>query len=314
MKKAILLFSLLGGLLTAGEALAQSSTIILSGSRFTYPLVERWMLEYSKLHPGVALKINPRGGANADSANLIINAHELSPEEIRSGYKVVNIGRYVLLPVASKKNPSVQEYLAKGISEKAVKKLFFEKYEPFEEKENKKALEKEKAALKGLTVYTREQKACAPTTFARHYGFEQPDIRGKRIGGDDKHLIQVLLKDSTGITYNNPGLIYDLKTRKVREGLAVLPVDLNNNGKLDEEENFYTNLDVLIAALEKKEHSEIVYGNINLSFPQDLEQHKELTEFVLWALKDGQQYIHEYSFLNLESENLNKQISSLSNP
>lgn len=313
MKKVIFFWALI--LFAGYTATAQQSKIILTGSRFTYPLVERWMAEYTKLHPEVVIKINPRGGVDADSANLIINAHELSPEEIRPGYRVVNISRYILLPVASSKNPKVKEYQENGINEKTIKKIFFDKYDPFEEQEvSKKSIEKDKTLLSGLTLYTREQKACAPTTFARYYGFEQPDLRGKRIGGDDKHLIQAILKDSTGITYNNPGFIYDLKTRKVREGLTILPPDLNNNGKLDTEEKIYDNLDVLIAALEKKKLEGIVYGNINLSFPQDPGKNKALTEFVLWILKNGQQYIHEYSFLNLESDDLNRQISSVSNP
>ncbi len=314
MKRNIFFWLLIGGILAGSGATAQQSKIILSGSRFTYPLVERWISEYAKINPQTTIKINPRGGADADSANLIINAHELELDEVRPGYKVVNIGRYVLLPVTNVRNPRLQEYLVSGISEKSAKRIFFDKYEPFEDQPTKKVLEKDKALLNGLTIYTREQKACAPTTFARHYGFEQADIRGKRIGGDDKHLIQVVLKDTTGLTYNSPVLIYDLKSRKVKDGLAVLPIDLNGNGKLDEDEKIYDNLDNLIASLEQKQRSEIAYGNINLSFPQDPEENKELTAFVLWILKEGQQYIHEYSFLNLKEDVLNKQISILSNP
>jgi phosphate transport system substrate-binding protein len=313
MKKVIFFWSMV--VLTTYTATAQQSKIIVTGSRFTYPLVERWMAEYTKAHPEIAIKINPRGGVDADSANLIINGHELSPEEIRPGYRVVNIGRYILLPVASCKNSKVKVYQEKGLDERTTKKIFFDKYDPFADNEvSKKDIEKEKALLAGLTLYTREQKACAPTTFARYYGFEQADLRGKRIGGDDKHLIQAILKDTSGITYNNPGAIYDLKTRKVKEGLVVLPVDLNNNGKLEADEKIYDNLEVLTAALEQKKLDGIVYGNINLSFPQDLGANKALTEFVLWILKDGQQYIHEYAFLNLESADLNKQITILSNP
>lgn len=313
MKKVIFFWSLI--VLTTYAATAQQSKIIVTGSRFTYPLVERWMAEYTKAHPEVAIKINPRGGVDADSANLIINAHELSQEEIRPGYRVVNIGRYILLPVASSKNSKVKTYLENGLDEKTTKKIFFDKYDPFADQElSKKEIEKNKALVAGLSLYTREQKACAPTTFARHYGFEQADLRGKRIGGDDKHLILAILKDTAGITYNNPGGIYDLKTRKVKDGLVILPVDQNNNGRLDADEKIYDNLETLTAALEQKRLNGIVYGNINLSFPQDLATNRALTEFVLWILKDGQQYIHEYAFLNLESADLNKQITLISNP
>jgi phosphate transport system substrate-binding protein len=287
--------------------------VILSGSRFAYPIVERWISEYAKVNPDLQIRINPRGGPNADSASIIINAHELTPEEVRPGYKVVNIARYVLLPVANEKNSRINTYRENGLNEKTAKKIFFDKYDPFENRADRKVNPKDQELLKDLNVYTREQKACAPTTFAQHYGFEQADIRGKRIGGDDKHLITSILRDTAGITYNVPGYIYDLQTRKVKAGIAVIPLDLNNNGKLDEQENIYNTLDDLLTALEKKKISEIPHGYINLSYPQDLSQSKALGEFVLWILQEGHKYHSEYSFLNLENDVLNKQLSILTN-
>ncbi len=289
-------------------ARAQSSDkIIVTGSRFTYPLLEKWIAEYKKVNPSLNIKINPRGGPDTDSANLIINAHELSEKEIRPGFKVIDVNRYALVTVANSKSEFAKEYAATGIKDKEIKKIFFEKWDPFEEEEEKKKKSKAKQGNKTV-LYTREQIACAPTTFARHYGFEQKDLVGKGIAGDDKHLISAVQKDSNGITYNNLGLVYDLKTRKVKSGLTIIPADLNNNGKLDEDENFYSTLDEVISKVEEKNYSEIVVGNVNFSFPQDVAANKELYNFISWILNDGAKYNHEYGFLDQDKTSLSKQL------
>jgi phosphate transport system substrate-binding protein len=257
----ITLFSLNFGFTFAQKP--DNGKIIITGSRFTYPLFEKWIAEFKKEYPDVPFRIIARGGTNVDSANLIVSAHKLHPEEIKGGNYVVNIGRYALLPVANIKNPLVAQYQTKGIKEKELKKLFFHKYDPFASEEEIKEKDKDKNGYKP-TIYTRAQKACAPITFASNYGFVQDDILGKPIGGDDKHLILAIEKDTNGLTYNNLGLIYDLTTREVKNKLAVLPIDLNENGKLDEDEAIYHNLDKVIARLEKGKISEIPIEYINI--------------------------------------------------
>jgi phosphate transport system substrate-binding protein len=288
---------------------AENGKIIITGSRFTYPLVEKWIAEFSKEYPEIPFRIIPRGGVNTDSANLVINAHKLKQEEIKGGNYVVNIGKYALLPVANAKNPLVPEWKKKGIKEKTFKKLFFLKYDPYAEIEDKP---KEKNVYKP-TVYTRAQKACAPITFATHYGFNQEDILGKPIGGDDKHLITAIEKDTNGITYNSLVNIYDLNTREVKNKLSIIPIDLNGNGKLDAEENFYEKLDDVISKLETQKIPEIPVEYINISYPsQIIESNKNISIFLDWVLTKGQKYTHELGFLDFEPLELQKQKDILS--
>lgn len=289
---------------------AENGKVIITGSRFTYPLLEKWIAEFQKQYPDVPFRIIARGGPNVDSANLIINAHVLNPEEIRSGYKVVNISRYSILPVANAKNPAVKEWAVSGIKEKQLKTLFFKKVDPFAPKKEEK---KSDASVIKPVLYTRLDKACAPTTYARNFGFEQADILGKQIGGDDKHLITAIERDTNGVTYNNLGMIYDLATRKVKTGLAVIPLDLNGNGKLDADENFYASLDDVIDHLEKKRYSEIATEYVNISYPGTIdESNKNLKLFLNWVLENGQQFNHDFGFLNFEKEKLVQQKELLS--
>lgn len=50
---------------------------------------------------------------------------------------------------------------------------------------------------------------------------------------------------------NNIGYAYHDKTYKPTKGIAIVPIDVNGNGKLDEEEKFYGTLDELMEAIAK---------------------------------------------------------------
>ena len=283
--------------------------VLLSGTRFTYPIVEKWISEFKKTYPEVEVRILPRKTSSADSANLIINAHQLSPEEVKEGYEFVNIGRYVLLAVSNNNNPQNEAWLKRGLKESEIKSLFFENKNYFEEgtKNSKK-----KPAFTA-TVYTREEKACAPIAFASHYGFLQTNIKGKSVSGDDKYLLYALKKDSSGITYNNAGYVYDLKSRTVLPGITVIPYDLNENGKTDVNESFYSNLDDLIASVESGKSSAIPVEKINISYPKTFTSaNNNLKLFLDYVLTEGQKFNHEFGFVNLDTEFLAKQKALLS--
>lgn len=282
--------------------------IIITGSRFTYPLIEQWITAFKEVHPEVQFKIIPRGGPNVDSANLVFNAHKLRPEEIKAGYYTINIARYALLPFANSKNPAVGQWQKKGIKEKDLKKIYFKKYDPYTTQEQES---KEKAKDKNAyhpVVYTRAQKACAPIAFASHYGFEQDDILGKPIGGDDKHLITAVERDSNGISYNNLNLLYDANTRLVKKNLSIIPLDLNENGRLESEENFYEKLDDVITKLETSKIPEIPLEYVNILYStQTIENNANVVLFLEWVFAAGQKYNHQLGFLEFEAGSLEKQ-------
>ena len=64
-------------------------------------------------------------------------------------------------------------------------------------------------------------------------GEDQKNLIGIGVFGDPG-MADAIKRDWHGIGYNNVIYIYDLKTRKCYEGLDVIPIDLNNNGTVDE--------------------------------------------------------------------------------
>lgn len=286
----------------AAQTSSTDNQIVITGTRFTYPLVEKWIWEFKQEHPEIAIRIASKGSKAADSANFFINAHTLSVDEKKTR-ETVSISRYALLPVTNSKNKLVEVYGNKGIKSKDIKKLFFEVYDPAEPDAEQKILKE----LKGFkpVVYTRAQQACAPVTFAHYYGFEQENIVGKQLGGDDKHLILAVLNDSAGVTYNVPNYIYDLSTRKVKEGISIIPLDLNNNGRLDDNERIYQTIDDFIASLESSYTHNLPFENVTASYKKDgSATSKSIETFLNWVRSKGQSYSHQFGFAVLNEKDL----------
>ena len=226
-----------------------------------------------------------------EKSNLSISSYKIPEDKLKNDYEYINVVRYALLPVTNILNPKLIYYQQHGLSEKDIKKLFFE--------ENGQNDSKDKSTA---SIYTRQKQSCAPIAFANHYGLEQANIKGTKVEGDDRSLINEVKKDPNGITYNNLGFIYDLNSRKVNDGLAVIPLDLNENGKLDKEEKIYGTLDELLKNIETTKPSAIPTEYVTVYFQKENSlQNTAIKKFITYILTSGSQYNHHYGFLSLDA-------------
>jgi phosphate transport system substrate-binding protein len=269
--------------------------IIITGVRFAYPLVEKWIQDYKAANPNVQVEINPRSTTDPSQYDLLIEAYE-QDESIRSTREYLYIGRYALLPVANTTSGIAKNFGDKGLNRELIEQIYFN--DIYADKKEDAKIDTE------YTVYTRIQKAGAPITFSKYFGFTQTNIKGKAIAGADEHLIKALLKDSTGVSYSVPGLIYDIQTRKQLDGLTALPVDIDDNGRVTSEEKFYDNLDGLLTKLEEgdeKSLKNIPVEYLHLSVGK-VNAKPEAIKFLQWIIYNGQESLHQYGFLKPEQK------------
>ena len=282
MKKIII--SLLGLVLTVNLS-AQTTTIRIAGTRLTYPLFQKWIDEYMKENPSIHFILNSK--QPADSVDISIVSHILAPKDIKLGKTELVVSRYVQLPVVNSNRPDVAELQAKGFDNAHFKKVYFG--------DN---VNTSLASDAIFTVYKRKQPACASQSFANHFGSQQNDIKGIGVVGDDKDLLSAVKQDKNGISYNNLGFIYDLRTRKLVDSIAIVPIDFNENGRIDKDENIYGSLDYVIGYAEKTNNPKLLIENVHVLFNKENTK-KEVTSFLQWVLTEGQKYNHAYGFLNL---------------
>jgi phosphate transport system substrate-binding protein len=277
---------------------SSQKAIVVTGARFSYKLVQRWIDEYNKLKPEVQIIIESRGSADPAS-DILIEAYEQN-DDVKKNREYLYVARYAVLPIATATSQFARVYGEKGLNREQIIKVFFDDIFADQEKE---------IEIKApFTVYTRLQKAGAPNVFARHFGFEQKDIKGKAIAGADEHLLKALLRDSTGVSYLPLSLIYDHATLQPIPGITVLPVDVNGNGRVNDEEKFYQNGSTVIERLENggpKELKNIPIEYLHLSVDKTRSS-PQAVDFLKWVSENGEQYLHEFGYLLPESKRSNK--------
>jgi phosphate transport system substrate-binding protein len=302
LRKNLLILAGTVAFLSSTAQIKDNGKVIITGTKFTFPLINEWIKEFQEKYPDVSIGLQQKDAAPSEQANLFISGHALAPSEIKTGYHLIKVARYAILPITNEQNPWLKTVATTGIDKEQLKSIFFEKQN-----------EANNAAKKNvsLAIYTREQKGCAPIAFANYYNLKQENINGKQLQGDDKVLLKAVTDDKNGITYNNLGYIYDLKTRKVPSPIAIVPIDQNGNGKLDVSEKIYDNLDVLITAIESGKTKEIPVEYITLAVPDEIStENNNLKLFADYVLSSGQKKNGYYGFLGLlPNDNQQEKIS-----
>jgi phosphate transport system substrate-binding protein len=192
----------------------------------------------------------------------------------------------VQLPVVNSKRADLKILLTKGFREASFRQIYF-----------KDAPASNDSSLP-FTVYKRQKAACSSVSFANHFGNEHKDIKGIGVAGDDQDLLEAVKKDKNAISHNSLGLIYNLKTRKLNDSIAIIPIDLNENGKIDQNEKIYSTVDAVTAFVEKTNHPKIPVENIHVIFSKTI-NHKAVSDFLEWVVVNGKQFNHEFGLLNL---------------
>lgn len=276
---------------------ARNKVIVITGARFSYALIQRWIDNYHKTDSNAQFVIEPRGAQDPGTYDILVEAFEPT-EKIRGQRQYTYVARYAVLPVANASSAFAGAYSSKGLTAHQIKQLFF--YDPFADQEKRKTF------TEPYTVYTRLQKAGASTVFASHYGFQQQDIKGKAVAGSDEHLYQAIVRDSLAVAILPLSVIYDPSTRKVRPGLAILPVDLDANGKVTEYEKFYDDLDRVLAELERTPTAKIkglALAQFHFSVSKD-HPDPDAVAFIRWVVSHGLTDLHHFGFmLNAQHEN-----------
>ena len=311
-----LLFStvlvLLANLFLPQQMIAQKKLegrISLSGAFALYPMAVKWAEEFKKVNPGVKIDISA-GGAGKGMTDVLNNmvdigmvSREIYPEEVKKGALGLAVTKDAVVPVISSKNPALNEILAVGLKPGAGNDIWITgKYKTWSQAFNSK--------LKApIHIYTRADACGAAEVWAKYFGKKQEDLLGSGVYGDPG-LALAVKKDPLGIGYNNIGYAYDFNTKQQVSGIRVIPIDLNKNGKIDPDEDFYNSMDHLINAIAKGKYpsppARDLYFVLNKK-PTG----KVVIEFLKWVLSDGQKFVNETGYINLSKEKIEGELRKI---
>jgi phosphate transport system substrate-binding protein len=280
-----------------------SGQLSLSGAFALYPMAVKWSEEFRKINPGVRIDISAGGAGKglADALSSMVDigmvSREINPEELKKGAYPIAVTKDAVVAVISGQNPALSDILVKGLKKEAGNNIWI----TGKTKSWSQSFGVKSAAP--IHVYTRSDACGAAEMWAKFYGKKQEDLLGVGVFGDPG-LAQAVKKDPLGIGFNNIGYAYDAGTKKQVKGLRVIPLDLNNNGKIDPDENFYDSMNDLIAAIASGKYPSPPARELYFVTKGNPKNNKLLTEFIKWVLTDGQKFVYDAGYIALPKDKL----------
>jgi phosphate transport system substrate-binding protein len=310
--RSFLIFTLLISSLTVPKSYCQekkSGQISISGAFALYPMVIRWADEYKKTNPEVRFDISAGGAGKgiSDALNGMVEigmvSREIYPEEIKKGAFPVAVTKDAVVAVVSELNPSLGDILSKGLKKDAANNIWITgRYTTWAQAFGAKAAP--------IHIYTRSDACGAAEMWAKFFGKKQEDLLGVGVFGDPG-LAQAVKKDPLGIGFNNIGYAYDATTRKQIKGLRVVPIDLNNNGKIDSDEDFYNSMNDLINAIASGKYPSPPARELFFVMKGNPKNNKVVTDFIKWVLTDGQKFVNEAGYISLTKDKIDTERKKL---
>jgi phosphate transport system substrate-binding protein len=306
---SLILVSSTSTLSAKDNAKSMRGTITLSGAWALYPMAVKWAEEFQKIHPDVRIDIGAGGAGKgmadclAGVADIGMVSREIYPEEINKGAWWVSVTKDAVVPTLNAGNPLIQEILAKGVQYETFKGIWI----------TGEIKVWGQVAGAGdsydIHVYTRSDACGAAQTWAQYLGKNQEDLRDIGVYGDPG-LAEAVKNDVLGAGFNNINYVYDAKSKKLVDGIKILPLDRNGNGKLDKEEDFYADLDQMVAAIGDGRYPSPPARDLHFVSQGRPKSHLVLA-FMEWVLTEGQQYVPESGYIPLPQEKLQEGLNRI---
>lgn len=288
-------------------------TITISGAWALYPMTVKWAEEFRNIHPNVYFDISA-GGAGKGMADVLSGAvdignvsREVYAEEIERGAYIIPVTRDAVVPTFNANNPNAEGILSQGLSQEE----FIDIWVNGNISDWKECIEcnSDSQGNSPINVYTRSDACGAAKTWALYLNASQDELKGIGVFGDPG-LTEAVIRDKNGIGYNNINYAYDSKSGMPIEGIIILPIDINSNGRIDEEENIYNTRNDIINAI-----AEGIYPSPparDLYFITNGKPENELlVEFINWVLTEGQQYVPDAGYIKLSDDCLQNTLDAM---
>ena len=286
-----------------------SGRITISGAFALYPLAIKWSNEFKKENPNVQFDISAGGAGKGitDAISKMVDiglvSREINPEETKSGAFEIAVSKDAVVPTISSSNPFIKKLMTKGLKKDDFQNIWItEKYKYWSKVGGG-------STNAQIHVYTRSDACGAAETWAKYLGKKQEDLNGVGVFGDPG-LAQAVKRDALGIGFNNLVYVFDSNTKKQTNGVRIVPIDLNGNGVIDKEENFYDNLDQLLDAIANGKYPSPPARDLYF-VTKGKPQNKLVVKFIEWVLTKGQKYVHESGYINLSDQKIKTELEKI---
>ena len=281
----------------------------LSGAFALYPLAVQWAEEFQSENPGVRVDISA-GGAGKGMTDALAGvvdfgmvSREVYPPEIEKGAVGFAVAKDAVAPTINAANPKFAELMEHGLSRETAVKIW---------------ITGEITTWGGvlgtddktpLHAYTRSDACGAAETWALWLGAKQEDLGGTAVFGDPG-VAAAVQKDIYGIGLNNIGYAYDNDTHRPNDGLAVLPIDADGDGRISDDERFYDTKDMFVEAIASGRYPSPPARDLYL-VSRGVPQNPVAAAFLDYVLGKGQRLNVPAGYIGISQEKIEKSLLML---
>ena len=272
------------------------SSIISSSTPELFELTTKWVSEYSALNPDAKVKvINVTESSIAENLgkgrNLAFTSAKLDTTMYRNNsFWEEVVGRDVIVPVFNSKNPFINEIRQQGISLEELAQII-----------NDPGMRNWTSLLESpqnapvhlyMTDDVSINSAIEKLLKLNHINYDGIKVL------DRKKMIASVQNDPYAIGICKITNIIDFNHKSLIENVKLLPLDRNDNGKIDYMENIYDDLNILLRGVWVGKYPRVLTNNIySVSLLKPI--NKSEIEFLKWVLTDGQQFLNNYGYSDL---------------
>ncbi|OGD12323.1 MAG: hypothetical protein A2Y86_06250 [Candidatus Aminicenantes bacterium RBG_13_62_12] len=282
----------------SAEKTALEGDVSITAAFAIYPLILKLADEFQKIHPELRFDISASGAAKSvsDTLNGLSDlggiSREAHPQEKERGLWSAPVARDAVLAVVSEDNPYLNELMRVGAARDILARLWIE-----DGVRTWGDLTGDAAASQPVHAYTRADPCGAGEIWAQFLGGQQEDLKGMGVHGDS-WMAGAVKKDHLGIGYANLNFAYDARTLAPAQGIRILPIDINENGRVDPEEDFYSTRAQLLGAIASRSYPSPPARDLYL-ISRGIPKRRSIREFLIWALTLGQANVPETGYIPL---------------
>lgn len=314
MAAAALIMAAAAGLQSCGDKKQAgedglSGEISLSGAFALYPLAVQWANDFQALHPGVTIDVSAGGAGKGitDALAQVVDfgmvSRELGEAEIANGAIGFAVAKDAVVPTINTGNPVYAELKKHGVTRQQLIDIFLT------QKVTKWGQVVGNNNQRDISVYVRSDACGAAETWALYLGKKQEDLQGTAVFGDPG-LAEAVQKDVEGIGLNNIGFAYDIATGKPHPNLAVAPIDVNENGQIDPEEDFYATKQGVVEAIKDGRYPSPPARDLYF-VSKGIPTNPVVIEFLKYILTEGQAANEAQGYIAIPQEKLDASLQKL---
>jgi len=154
--------------------------------------------------------------------------------------------------------------------------------------------------LKGggaINLFTRSDACGAAEMWAKFMDGAQEDLKGVGVFGDPG-IADAVKNDVKGVGFNNIAYAFDNSTGKIQEGIGIIPIDINGNGKIDKDEDLYSDMKLLTAAIRQGKFPEPPARELYF-ICKGKPENQLVVAFLKYILSTGQNFVEESGYVKL---------------